>query len=83
MKKYCCSDCGIDTRKNKKDYYIVTDELWDEFGVGKEWLCITCFENRLGRKLQADDIVPSLLTLKVNPYTGNILFNIQLNQDSS
>lgn len=72
MKKYCCSDCEIDTRKDKKDYYIVIDSLWDEFGVGEGWLCITCFENRLGRKLKAEDLIPSILTLKINPYTREI-----------
>lgn len=64
-----CSDCKIDTRKNLKDFYMVKDHLWDEFGVGKGMLCMECFEKRLGRKLGPSDLAYCVVNTEVNPYT--------------
>lgn len=69
---YTCQDCSINTRKNKKDFYMVTDELWAEHGVGKKMLCMNCFEIRLGRKLQKDDFTDAFCNLKVNPIVKNL-----------
>lgn len=73
MKKYRCTDCSIDTRKNPRDYYIVHDSLWEKHGAAKGWLCMDCFEKRMERKLKAEDIIPSVLTIRDNPYTRDLL----------
>lgn len=34
MKSNCiCRDCGIDTKKGKDNFYGVTEELWNKYGV--------------------------------------------------
>ena len=68
-----CHDCGKDTFANDKDYYMVKDDLWKEHGVGKGFLCIDCLEQRLGRKLELEDILLCPLTTLFNPYTRNII----------
>ena len=50
-----CKDCGKNTFKNNKDYYVVTDKLWLKFGISKGMLCFGCFEKRLGRPLIKED----------------------------
>lgn len=46
-----CVLCGDDD-----DYYIVTDELWQEFGARHHHhICIGCLEHRMGRRLTPDD----------------------------
>ena len=48
-----CLDCGVHTG-DIQEYYMVTDELWAEFGE-KGMLCIGCLENRMGRRLEPED----------------------------
>lgn len=67
-----CKDCGIDTKNDLKDFYMVKDQLWKEFGVGKGMLCIDCFEKRLGRKLAPSDLMFCFVNTMVNPYTIEI-----------
>ena len=52
-----CVDCGKDTFVDNKDYYMVTFDLWKKFGVGERVLCIDCMEDRLGHKLNKEDIL--------------------------
>ena len=47
-----CPDCGQDF----PNLFIVTDDLWKEFGVGKGVLCLSCFEKRMGRALTINDL---------------------------
>lgn len=47
-----CFDCKVDT---KDEYYMVLDEIWEEFGCGDDLLCIGCLENRVGRNLVRAD----------------------------
>ncbi len=52
-----CMDCGVNTFKTD-EYYMVRRPLWleatyDEGGNGM--LCISCLENRIGRKLKKED----------------------------
>jgi hypothetical protein len=76
MNKWHCLDCSVNTRKNPKDFYMVHAHIWDQYGVGEGMLCMDCFEKRLGRKLKADDILPSVLTIRDNPYTRELLLGI-------
>lgn len=47
-----CAGCGENT---ELEYYMVHDELWEEYGVGNDLLCIGCLEVRLGRTLWSGD----------------------------
>lgn len=67
-----CKDCGKDCCAGKKDYYMVTHELWEKYGVGNGGLCVDCMEKRIGRKFTKSDILPCLLNL-YNKYTRSIL----------
>ena len=72
MKSFNCFDCDVDIRKNKKDFYMVHDHLWNEFGLGKKYLCWNCFENRLGRSFTIDDFTDAFCNKKVNPLIKNL-----------
>lgn len=48
-----CKWCG-----KRADCYAVRDELWRTYGPPTGgWLCIDCFEQRLGRALTRDDLI--------------------------
>lgn len=54
-----CNDCGESTRD---EYYMVKHELWPLNNPGREtedgeFLCISCLENRLGRRLTPRDFL--------------------------
>ena len=64
---YRCADCGVDTFAIN-EWYMVKDELWQYAWSGRrrsgvpaftskadEILCIGCLEDRIDRKLVADD----------------------------
>jgi len=68
-----CFDCKRDTSKNPRDYYMVIDSIWKEYGVGKNNLCMSCLEKRIGRTLEKSDILECPVTNEWNPYTSNIL----------
>jgi hypothetical protein len=71
---WLCKDCGIDTFKGAKNYYMVTDLVWNKYGLGEKrgMLCIKCLETRMDRKLQKKDILDCPLT-RENPYTKELL----------
>jgi len=66
-----CFDCQKKIKPVR--YFMVHDPLWEEFGVGRDFLCVDCFEKRLGRKLNKSDLTKCFVNEKVNPYTINIL----------
>ncbi len=68
-----CAECDKNTHIDPKDYYMLTFELWDAIGVGDGMLCMDCVETKLGRKLQAKDILDCPLNHNMNPYTMEIL----------
>lgn len=72
--KYNCKDCDKDCFIENKDYYMITKELWKQYGVGKGLLCLNCIEKRLGRKLIKEDIFDCCLT-RENEYTNQLLTN--------
>jgi len=70
-----CVDCKKNCRDDKKDYYMVKNYLWIKYGVDHAELCIDCLENRIGRKLNANDILVCEVTMNKNYYTREILLN--------
>ncbi len=84
-----CKDCEIDTSANPRDYYMVTCDVWNRYGLGGSvevpggWehsgdpsgmLCMDCMERRLGRKLRRDDLMSALVN-HINPYTRGVILN--------
>ena len=67
-----CKSCGKNTHLDPKDYYMLTFELWDKIGCGDGMLCIGCVEKKLGRKLEARDLLECPLNECLNPYTIEI-----------
>lgn len=47
----CCAICGDEDI----DYYMVKNEIWEQFGVKTRMMCIPCLEEKIGRKLTAED----------------------------
>jgi hypothetical protein len=67
-----CRDCGLDTFA-AAEYYMVHHDLWAEYvgprdGSGACFLCIACLEDRMDRRLTADDFLPC--PLNDDPYMG-------------
>lgn len=57
-----CHDCGIDTGAIG-EYFTLQHDLWKTLMPGKlskDFLCVTCLEYRLGRKLSKQDFVDCL-----------------------
>lgn len=56
-----CDDCGVLFREVSEipghhgQIYMVTAKLWEELGLDKERLHLTCLEKRLNRKLIKED----------------------------
>jgi hypothetical protein len=50
--RFTCQDCG------NYDYemYMVNDDLWKKYGNDNLTLCKSCFEKRIGRKINKDDM---------------------------
>jgi hypothetical protein len=70
MAKNYCLDCGSKVPATK--YFMVTNDLWDKYGVGNNHLCMGCFEKRLGRLLNKSDLLKCFVNEKVNPNTIKI-----------
>lgn len=47
-----CKQC-----KGLNEPYMVTSSIWKIAGVGQGFLCITCLESNLGRKLKLKDFI--------------------------
>ena len=76
LKHQLCHDCGCDTLNSPRDYYMVHDEVWKQYGLGSQpgMLCMNCLEKRLGQPLQAHHLMLCPLNITVNPYTQQILW---------
>lgn len=73
MAKNHCFDC--EKRILPKGWFMVKDPLWQKYGVEDKFLCMDCFEKRLGRKMDAKDLTKCFVNQKVNPVTIRILSN--------
>ncbi len=49
-----CFDCEKKIRPVK--YFMVHDQIWENYGVGKDHLSVDCFKKRLGCKLIGSDL---------------------------
>ena len=54
MNQVACRVCSVDTWE-LGEYYMVTDEIWKRYGIGRSMICIGCLEHRLGRELTSGD----------------------------
>ncbi len=65
-----CVDCGVDTFEIG-EYYMVSDACWRRAGMKPHggFLCISCLEKRLGKKLKSINFKDCPLNWR------NILFN--------
>lgn len=71
MAKNYCFDCKA--RILPKGWFMVKDELWEQYGQKKEFLCMPCFEKRMNRKIEKNDLTNCYLNEQVNPYTKQLL----------
>jgi len=81
-----CHDCGKETHILNGDYYMVTPLIWNKYGLGGSYLyedgwredtpsgelCMSCLEDRMGRKLEKSDLLICPLNY-LNPYTNKLL----------
>lgn len=82
LNKWNCQDCGKDTFKEDKDYYIVREEVWKQKGLNdSELLCMDCMESRIRRPLQVEDLTLCNLNTMMNPYTRQILLDWGIIED--
>lgn len=51
----CCLDCGEDTIKLNEHYYVKPEVWFQAHNSERGFLCIGCLEERLGRRLVAED----------------------------
>jgi hypothetical protein len=56
LSQFKCVDCKVDTDENG-EYYMVTNNIWRNYGAGRGMLCIGCLELRIGRKLDKYDFM--------------------------
>lgn len=66
-----CNMCGKDVLKDKNDYFMLKDEIWDAICdndyVSPDYvLCRGCCERLLGRRLTMDDLNDAPLNDKIN-----------------
>jgi len=52
-----CQDCSTENHNDRK--FMVHDKLWNEIGL-TGLICIKCFELRLGRELNPNDLTDCL-----------------------
>lgn len=70
-----CGRCLKDVYEDNKDYYMVNDNLWKGFGNGDGKLCWDCLEERMGRPINANDLIICPLNTTFNFHTRSILIN--------
>jgi len=62
IKKYwICENCGEDATLKPNSKFMVRNYLWEEYGVKDKFLCLNCFQKRVGRILKAPDFTISIL----------------------
>ena len=71
MSKLYCIDCKSKVFASK--YFMVTNDLWEKYGDGKNHLCINCFEKRIGRQLNRTDLLKCFVNENVNSITMSLL----------
>jgi hypothetical protein len=64
MPKFYCFDCKEKIKPSR--YFMVKNTIWEEYGVGKNFLCLDCFKKRLGRELSYWDLTDCIAN-RINP----------------
>lgn len=88
LEHFKCADCGRLVIEDPRDWYMVSMEVWNTYGLGKtsrlnedgSWtedepsgvLCMDDLEKRMGRKLEAGDLYDCMLNT-MNPYTRKLI----------
>ena len=54
LKSEFCALCEVNTREIH-EYYMVHADIWQKHGAGYGMLCVGCLEDRMGRRLSAED----------------------------
>lgn len=49
-----CSKCFRNLEAIKQ-YFMVVDYIWEEFGAGDKMLCMDCLEARAGRRMMLNE----------------------------
>jgi len=49
-----CYECNRNLEEIKQ-YFMIKNHLWRSYGVGDNFLCMDCLEQRIGRRLLLDD----------------------------
>jgi hypothetical protein len=76
-----CQFCGKDTRKNSKDYYMLTPELWGIITRDLNgFMCMDCVEDKLGRNLQREDITACPQNVFNNLYTSLLFKEYEIHE---
>lgn len=47
-----CQDCSLETI----NHFAIKDDLWYRFCEKETYICLACFEKRIGRKVKLDDL---------------------------
>ena len=63
---FVCVDCKVNTL-HIQEYYMVTNAVWEQGGLGRGMLCVGCLELRIGRTLIAEDFPALPVNLGVFP----------------
>lgn len=60
MEDWSCARCSEDTQK---EYYMIHDHLWDQYGAESGLLCVGCLEDKMGRELWSGDFTHCALNV--------------------
>jgi hypothetical protein len=71
--KHYCEDCKV--RMFPRNWFMVHNHLWEKYGVGKKMVCMDCFQLRMGRELNGNDLMDCFLNKEVNKKTIELLMN--------
>jgi hypothetical protein len=65
--------------KDKSNFLMVHDHLWERFGVGDGYLCLSCFGKRLGRPLTLEDFRDVICNTRDNPFYKTLINKLTSN----
>jgi transcriptional regulator with XRE-family HTH domain len=74
-----CCGCGVCTLRNNH-FYMVTDEIWTQYGAGHGMLCLDCLTGRMGRKLELQDLSEAPLN-RMPEVVATLVYFMNMSQD--
>ena len=66
-KTILCPTCQKNSCVDPVNYFKVNKYLWYKYGSSDGMMCISCFESRLGRPIDGEDLTECLIN-RANPY---------------